>query len=55
MKSLTDECIKIMARQAISQQKGFEYMLFWMKESQAWQQRAKDIFQRELSKTGELF
>jgi len=52
MNDFTEDCIRTMARDAISLQKGFEYMLFWMRESSGWQEKAKKIFQEELKKVG---
>jgi len=52
MQDFIDGCIREMARKAIAEQKGFAYMLFWMRESSAWQERAKRIFQEELKKSG---
>lgn len=49
--NFTNECIRTMAREAISKQKGFEFMLFWSKEPEGWQKKARDIFKKELNNT----
>jgi len=52
MQDFMDSCIREMARKAIAEQKGFEYMLFWMRENPAWQEKARRIFREEANKIG---
>ncbi|MBT9133157.1 MAG: hypothetical protein DDT33_01693 [Firmicutes bacterium] len=42
--------IGYMAKKAIEERKGFEFMIYWMKQSPAWQRKAKKIFRQELKR-----
>jgi len=41
MNDFTDEIIKQMAEKAIKERKAFEYMMFWLRSSDGWQNKAR--------------
>jgi len=49
-RDFTEECIKTMAKKCIAEEKTFEYMMFWLKEPEGWQKKAKKILLEELKK-----
>jgi len=48
MTDLTDDFIREMARKAIAEGKGFEFMLFWKQQGAGWERKAKRIFKQVL-------
>jgi len=51
--SLDDVFIKEMARKAIAEGKGFEFMLYWRQQGVGWENKARKIFLQVLRERDE--
>jgi len=47
-----DACIEEMAKKAILEGKGFEFMLYWKAQGLGWEKKAKEIFKRVIKRKG---
>jgi len=47
-----DACIEEMAKKAILEGKGFEFMLYWKAQGPGWEKKAKEIFKRVIKRKG---
>ena len=47
-----DKCIEEMAKKAIREGKGLEFMLYWRAQGKGWEKKARKIFKYMIHKLG---